>query len=755
MNGSARDPAAAFQLQLESQTVADAHEAAAQQISERFKHGDFDRLLAFKRKLVAEKASIDAQLKTAVQTQVDDAVRALALLSTTRDDMDAIGRNLETVDRLSNDAQTMVQNYPKIKKISRTHRNFLSTKEHMEQFQSLNERVARVSALLTEQRRDLLGPAEHLLPIHYEIVHLEAFRNSTMERSKRSSADVILTLQQYFRRLDYVVAEFADYLWDLAHHVLDLVQAKQPSVVVRLAKIIEAEERLDEMIGHAQPSDPAVLPSPDHVSTVGRTPKGYLSRFKEILQETVAARFQEAIAPFSRDLLGTLDHMDFVVDDLTVVYDDVAPLFPRRWGIFPFFVLRYHIHVYDLLNRIVANYLDAGSILRLLKWVRDYYDDMRVRLGVSEEVLMPELLDGKEQQLVNDYLKLIRTKLDEWMGNLFVTEMRQFCAREEPPEENNGIYGTASPVIMFQMVNQQIDIAAATGRDRLLYDVVSECCRSLEEFQTKWLGVLDAEFQKLLTKPAESPKGFPEYVMALANDCYRATEFTEVIVKKLDPFAGEEYRAEMNQSLGSTQDGFMRVAKRAYTVLVEVALNDTKPAVGQLHCQQWYSEDLMRLVLGTLEDYCNDFQAHMQEYLFTKLFAELLDRFVIMYLDAFRNKSARYKAGLCADRLKRDLADAEAFFTKYRNEKRVKGAFEAVDKIVSVLLSQPGLLFLDAYAAWKAYPDMPGAYLEDVLSKRDDLDKNQVAEVMSDLRSKMSGQRVNLGDPSYFGRLGR
>lgn len=532
-----------------------------------------------------------------------------------------------------------------------------------------------------------------------------------------------------------MVAEFNDYFWDLARLILDLVQAKQGSVIVRMAKVIEAEERLDEQVNSPRVAESAALMmNPDRISVVGRKPKGYLSKFKEVLQETIAARFQEAVAPFTNDLIRALDRMDFVIEDLTIAYDEIAPLFPRRWGIFPFFVLRYHIHVYELLNRIVTQYLDAGSILRLLKWVRDYYDDMASRLGVSEEVLMPELLDGREQQLVDDYLKMIRKKLDEWMGNLFATEVKAFCAREEPPEENNGFYGMASPVIMFQMVNQQIDIAVATGRDRLLYDVVRECCRSLEEFQTKWLSTVDSEFEKLISKPQEAPKGFPEYTMALANDSYRATEFTELVVKKVDPFAAEEFRDQMIQSLGSTQDGFMRVARRAYTLLIDVAFNDAKPAFAQLHTQQWYEDDSMKLVLGTLEDYCNDYQAHLQEYLFSKLVGDMLDRFVVLYLEAFRSKGAKYRAGACGDRLKRDLRDAEEFFIKFKPEKRVKQAFEAIEKLVAVIASQPSLLFLDAYALWKAFPDMRLSYLEEVLSKRDDLDKSQLQDVGSSMR---------------------
>ncbi|KAG6880831.1 hypothetical protein C0992_002561, partial [Termitomyces sp. T32_za158] len=96
-------------------------------------------------------------------------------------------------------------------------------------------------------------------------------------------------------------------------------------------------------------------------------------------------------------------------------------------------------------------------------------------LNVPSDLLEPPLLDGKEQSLIEDYLQLIIKKLDEWSANLLKTELADFTKREEPPEiDNDGLYGAQGAVILFQMVNQQVDLATESGQGAILARVVSE-----------------------------------------------------------------------------------------------------------------------------------------------------------------------------------------------------------------------------------------------------------------------------------------
>ncbi len=58
------------------------------------------------------------------------------------------------------------------------------------------------------------------------------------------------------------------------------------------------------------------------------------------------------------------------------------------------------------------------------------------------------------------------------------TEVAEFIKREEPPEvDSDGLYGTQGGVILFQMVNQQIDLATESGQGAILARVVGETNR--------------------------------------------------------------------------------------------------------------------------------------------------------------------------------------------------------------------------------------------------------------------------------------
>lgn len=76
---------------------------------------------------------------------------------------------------------------------------------------------------------------------------------------------------------------------------------------------------------------------------------------------------------------------------------------------------------------------------------------MTKELDIPPELLEPKLLDGKQQELIDDYLKLIVKKMDEWTSNIMATQTKDFTQRMNPPEEDvDGMYNLTDAVIMFQ-----------------------------------------------------------------------------------------------------------------------------------------------------------------------------------------------------------------------------------------------------------------------------------------------------------------
>ncbi|KAJ3129089.1 SNARE-binding exocyst subunit S6 [Nowakowskiella sp. JEL0407] len=738
--------------------IADATEGAISRITDLLRTPDdlTNKLASVRRKFALERASIDAQLKTAVESQLADAQHGLDVLKESTSDMENVKRNMGVIDKLCADSQNTISNYAQIKKVlkavfsddvlmiyfnqlSQTHQNFKATKDVIDQFQRLNSLVERIQQLLDHDAKDILGPADNLLLIHYQIFQLELFRNNTMLKSQGSSGDVINTLNNYFQKVDQFAKKFEEYIWELSKNLVNLVKRNNGSVVVRLVKIIETEEKADELISLQEVND-------ENYSTHPRSIKGYRIKFFDIVRHSIESQIEDVYVQFKSNQQILLKELDVVVDDLVVVHDELVPLFPKRYNIFQFFVLELHRSVHGVMVKLLNGHIEPASILMLLKWVRDYYGNMSKRLGVGEELLEPHLLDNREDEMIQQYVELVHQKLSEWLSNLLKTDIGDFIGREKCPEaDGSGMYLLSGSVIVFQMFNQQVDIVLTSNRGQLLYEVVTVCTNLIEEFQSTWMEVIEAEYQKFVNKSPEFKGGIVEYLVALANDSMRSSEFSETMLNRLEPVIDLAHRKQIIDQINQLRNGFMKLAKRCYTVFIDITLIDCRPAFIKLYCAEWYEQDLVKLIIGTMEDYCEDIQAHMTEYLFSKFTADLLDRYLITSIEAMRNRGGKFKMPGAVDKMKVDIDNSIEFFSRFKNAKRVKGSFDVMEKLWKILECNPRLAFLEFYTLWKAYPDVPIVFVEDVLQRREDLDKATLKEVIESIRTKTKEERGEEG----------
>lgn len=99
----------------------DAREVAVAKLAELLKHPDDlnSKVGPLARKLAKEKASIDAQLNTGVQTQLDNVQEGLQTLASSRQNSDKIKANMQLIDRLCYEAQSKVKDFPRINKVNR------------------------------------------------------------------------------------------------------------------------------------------------------------------------------------------------------------------------------------------------------------------------------------------------------------------------------------------------------------------------------------------------------------------------------------------------------------------------------------------------------------------------------------------------------------------------------------------------------------------------------------------------------------
>lgn len=355
----------------------------------------------------------------------------------------------------------------------------------------------------------------------------------------------------------------------------------------------------------------------------------------------------------------------------------------------------YHKGLYEFLAAYVKSGPDAGSLLRLAQFTKEYKKIMIKEIGIEENLLQPPLLDGKEQELIEDYLKLIVKKMEEWTANLMKTEISEFLSREEPPEvDADGYYGMQGAVILFQMMNQQIDLALDSNQGAVLARVVDEAALVMKSIQIQWIKLLDSEFNKQVTKPEEVSGGLVEYAMALANDQIKSADYTEALNLRLEPLVSNKYKILITDKLNEAMDGYLDVAKKCVQILIDVIFHDLLPATKSLLSIGWYGTDPMTQIIETVKDYMEDYQTHLNTNLFELLIEDIIDTFLINYLTAIKRCKV-LKIPQAINKIKDDITRAFDFFLIYKSKQELEAYFDVLNTVLTLISASKMMVFLD------------------------------------------------------------
>jgi hypothetical protein len=128
------------------------------------------------------------------------------------------------------------------------HRNFETTEEMVNNLLAMGTQLDNLERMLAADKREIVGPAPNILIIHYHLNQLERFRNQAMHEAKKASPSSRVTLTRWFEPLNKLIAEFDEYILELAKNTLNLVRAGHSDVVVKLVKIAEIEGKEDEKV---------------------------------------------------------------------------------------------------------------------------------------------------------------------------------------------------------------------------------------------------------------------------------------------------------------------------------------------------------------------------------------------------------------------------------------------------------------------------------------------------------------------------
>lgn len=662
------------------------------------------------------------------------------------------------IDKLCAEAENMISEFPLINKISKIHRNFIAVEEIKTRLEGLEIQLDNVKDMLEkDDGDDLTNPMPNILPIHYALTQLHDFREDVMEQSSKADADVRRTLQDHFSPLESTIELFDERIGLIAMSLVDLVRAGNQSLVVRLAKIIEAEERADEKVlalKEAQDTHQHLAAKFKSIQKGPKITRGYKEKFLTCIKAAAEAKFENTKNNFEDEPEVLATYLKWYFDDLNTIKHDFPPLFPPKWKIFDIILDIYHNLMHEfLLEKINRQDLDGQSLLSIILWSGEYSKQMKA-LGVNSAELVPHVVDGRDGELLQEYAQLITTKMDEWINSIIEEDTKEFVTREHQPNEEEGKWHMPSVPTLFTMVNQQLNIALDSNKGGVVTSVVNECVRLLKNRQAKWEQVIKEEVKKhirAVTKEEQEdlPDGILEYMVAVANDQIRCAAYTQEISDRVAPLLSKKYEDQIRSSLDDGTNGFVDLATSCLNQLIEIIFNDLKPVSKALFTTSWYtSGGEMDTIINTMRSYVVDIQPGLDEDLFAAFMHQLSEKTCVTYLSGVHNKGAKFRNPEAANQIKADVGIGYGFLTEYVDRNDVKSVWTVLEHFLALICSERHIL-PGKYEEFKeAYWDLPMSWVETVLKCREDKTRDMVDAVKS-----LTGYPARGLDPTIMSRI--
>ena len=728
---------------------------------------DLDKIPFLKSEFIRKKAAMDGQLKVGLKEQLEITQSGMNSISEGQRTVNQIKEELMKIDKLCAESQNMIRDFPNINLVSQVHRNFAQVEMMKANIESFDTRLDELARLLTEDDQEL-KTQPNLLNVHFGLTQLRDIRDDAMEQIKRAS-DTSLenTLQNHFDRLDDVISWFDEHIGIACMNLIALVQEDNHSIVVRLAVVIEEEEKADKKIKALQDAQREYKDLTSRFKSMNsssRQIRGYKEKFLKAIEMSAQQNFDSAEQKFLEDPDKLDKTMKWFFNELFTVKKGMVELMPKKWKIFKTYTDIYHSLMHNwLIKRIDDPELTPPAMLAIIDWTEKYYQKM-AKLGWTQAELQLPVLDNREPELVYEYRQLIVKSVDEWMDRMFIADKKSFTQRAPDSLDTNelGYFRTKTLGDMWRMLREQLFVASNSGRTDVAEGVVDAMFIALKNRQNLWQRMVDDESAKYKNPSAEQDglQVLQDWLVAVANDqitCIDDNEAADQIgyltqfQRTFEPFVSPAYILHANTECEYLRDGFVDLGTHCITTFVSlIFLIDFRPVLPEFFTPKWYTEFGMKRIISTFEDYISDYKDVLHHSLSDIFLEELADELVVRYLLSIRNKGAKFRRGdLFTEKFKDDVLTAFDFFQTYPEFQNVKMKWRVVDYLVRMLEADKQAV-VTVYETFKReYWDLQMSWVESVLRARDDYDRG----ILSSVKARSGEVYVERGPETIMSKV--
>lgn len=732
---------------------AEAHENAAKTVANMLQHPDsLDKVEQWRRRYMRNKASAEARLKTAVQSQLDGVRTGLHQLHGALQDIKEIKKSMNEVDSMCKNVEYLADELQTVRDCQLHQSRISKACEHLNLIFTVPDSVKKTEALINEGK---------LLLAHKCLSDLEATRDELllevhkMAQEEEGPKPDKTPLYQYFDVVKKLSDSLGKQCWVVLGRVLSTVRS-DPAQLVTALRIVERETRADKRAEEKKTNMGFSVP--------GR-PKKWRDKAFKVLEESVSNRFESLdmeLQDRMDDKMWLVKHLErtrkLVLDDLIVVKNLCQVCFPPSYDIFDRYIKMYHKALSVMLERFVLEErLDSNECISLLTWIKEYkgtdlmmHPELQIDVGFLGPLLSPKV----EQELLDTYLTTTKNNMMEWMARLAETDLQDWN-RDAPPETDmDGFYNTSLPVFLFKMVDQNLQVAAKAGEEIKL-QILDICLESMQGFQREYRGQIRA-FKSKHFEDRMQPVRFVEYIVAIVNNCKACMDFTDQLKERLVAELGRATFGEDKQrSFKSVVDCFAQIGEESAGYLLDEAFLDLEPFFSQIMTPAWIpSPEAVDTIIVTIEDYYNDF-LHLKDKFFDNLMEQALKKVLLEYVRAMLNKRITFKdyEGR-RDAAKKITEESKKIEKLFKKLAKANLQSETQCSVLSTLaevikLRDTSMMALEISGIANKHPDFKSDHALALLLMRGDLTRTEARQLI--METPLEGrQDTSADDPAAF-----
>uniref|UniRef100_A0A2P2I4L7 Exocyst complex component 3-like n=1 Tax=Hirondellea gigas TaxID=1518452 RepID=A0A2P2I4L7_9CRUS len=673
----------------------------------------------YRRRTTRKKASVEAMLKTAMQSQLDGVRSGLGQLQISLQDLQEVKKKQGEVEKLLSGVGGLGETMNGLREEYVRYSQYLAATENLKHIFTVPESIDKTQKLIDDN---------NLLYAHQCLRDLENSRDDLLfelHKLPHQNPNDTNMLTEYFADVNKLSIALGKQVWVVLQRTLNTVR-KEPAQLVTALRIIEREERADEFALQREKSS-------------GFMPEGCPKRWREkamtVLENSVAVRI-EANQFEDRDTNKSwlIRHLEvtrlMVLEDLRVVKGLCVPCFPPHYDIVNTFISMYHTSLANHLLETVESGLEDNEFVTLLSWVLNTYLGPQLMghpsLGLNVNALPPLLEQDVLDGLIKKYLSNVRSNYASWLQKALELETQEWRKDQPPDMDKHGCYKTELPHLLHQMVQQNIDVAN-TISPMVSYEVVICSLQQLRQFADRYRAAIMAYRDSYFADRSQI-QYFTTYMIALANSCQALIDVAQL----WRPLPTENPPPALNTHFNALIKSYQNQQQELCSLLLEEALVDLAPKFSALLTPAWLTDpEPLSTICLTLNDYFDDYQ-HLHPKNYEQVLVLAIQKVSVRYTTALLQKRITLKTQddrkRLADRVIEEANKLEEVFTNIAGERvRYDSPCDVIRALAEVIKTpDTEMLNLELPPLKRRYPDMSSDHLTALLLLRGDLSRQQV-----------------------------